>query len=47
MNEGIQLGARQISLSSLNESYILSEIIFFVKIANRESHLRILLPLGL
>ena len=34
MNEGIQLGVRQTSLFSPNESFILSEIIFFVKIAN-------------
>ena len=33
MNEGIQLGVRQTSLFSL-ESFILSEMIFFVKIAN-------------
>ena len=36
MNEGIQLGVRQTGLFSLNESFILSEIIFFVKIANRD-----------
>jgi hypothetical protein len=34
MNEGIQLGVCLTSLFSLNESFILSEIIFYVKVAN-------------